>query len=151
MPMGADIVPYGGERAVALSNGKLMSTGEVRSLRQFTRFLAGKELETLQIGDTCKQAEAVSAHRVDEVQALIEKCRNPKVKGGTNLVGSLERLLDALSVQAQEAAQLNGNAVRGVEGLRTLNQNTEVRHGGVYKAVVDSDEISPGERAFYQR
>lgn len=149
VPLGAAMCRFGG--AVELSNGKVMPTGEVSTLRRFTRFLADKELETHQIADTCKQAEAVSARRVDEVQQLIEKCRNPKIKGGTNLIGSLERLLDALTVQAKEAAQLHGNAVRGAEGLRTLNQNAEVRHGGVYKAVVDSDETSPAERAFYQR
>lgn len=143
------MAPCGG--AVELSNGRVMLTGEVRSLRKFTRFLAGKELETQQIADNCKLAQAVSANRAKEIQELVEACRNPKIKGGKNLIASLQRLHEATTAQAKEAEKLAGNAARGVEALRTLNHNAEVRHGGVYRAVVDSDETSPAERAFYQR
>lgn len=149
VPLGAEMSPYGG--AVELSNGRVMPTCEVQTLRQLTRFLQGKELETQQIADGCKQAQAVSANRVNEIQQLIEDCRDPKVKGGTHLIASLQRLHEATTAQAKEAEKLAGTAARGVEALRTLNQNAEVRHGGVYRAVVDSDETSPAERAFYQR
>ncbi|MFF8250045.1 hypothetical protein [Streptomyces griseus] len=149
VPLGAAMTPYG--NAVALSNGRVMPTGEVQSLRKFTRFLAGREQETQQIADGCKQAQAVSANRVNEIQHLIEACRDPKIKAGKNLIASLQKLHEATTAQAKEAEKLAGNAVRAIEALRTLNQNTEVRHGGVYRAVVDSDETTPAERAFYQR
>ncbi|MDX5526060.1 hypothetical protein PV677_35930 [Streptomyces sp. DE06-01C] len=153
--MGA--VPLGAEMStvqpgvVVLSNGRALTGGEVRTLRALTRFLQGKELETQQIADQCKQAEAVSARRVNEIQTLIEACKDPKIKAGNNLIASLQKLHEATTVQAKEAENLNRNAARGIEALRTLNQNAEVRHGGVYKAVVDSDENVPAERAFYQR
>lgn len=150
VPLGAEMSPVQ-PGVVALSNGRALPVGEVRTLRALTRFLQGKELETQQIADQCKQAEAVSARRVNEIQKLIEACRDPKIKAGNNLIASLHKLHEATTVQAKEAEELNRNADRGIEALRTLNQNAEIRHGGVYKAVVDSDENIPAERAFYQR
>lgn len=91
------------------------------------------------------------ADRVKQIQELIEQCKDPKVKGGTHLVASLEKLHDATEAQAKEAEKLHGNAQRGIDALRTLNKNAETRHGGVYKAVADSPETSPAERAFYTR
>lgn len=136
---------------VVLSNGNTLTRGEVRNLRAFTKFLDGKEQQTHRIVDQCKQAKEVSADRVKQIQELIEQCKDPKVKGGTHLVASLEKLHDATEAQAKEAEKLHGNAQRGIDALRTLNKNAETRHGGVYKAVADSPETSPAERAFYTR
>jgi len=150
VPLGAVMSPVQ-PGTVALSNDRVLHFIEVRTLRSLTRFLAGKEQQTHQIADQCKQAKAASAHRATEIYKLIEACKDPKVKGGNNLVASLQKLHEAVTVQAKEAEKLHGNAARGVEALRTLNQNSEVRHGGVYKAVLDSDETSPAERTFYTR
>ncbi|MFE2324615.1 hypothetical protein ACFXD5_11970 [Streptomyces sp. NPDC059385] len=136
---------------VQLSNGTTMTRGEVRTLRSLTRFLDGKQHDTHQITDQCKQAKEVSAGRVQQIQKLIERCQDPKIKGGIHLIASLQKLHEATELQAREAEQMYGNAERGIEALRTLNHNAEARHGGVYKAVADSPETSPAERAFYTR
>ncbi|MFD6911781.1 hypothetical protein, partial [Streptomyces virginiae] len=136
---------------VQLSNGKTLTRGEVRSLRGFTRYLGGKQRESHQIADECQEAKTVSADRVKEIQELIERCQDPKIKGGKLLIGALQKLHEATSVQAREAEQMHVSAQRGIEALRTLSHNAEARHGGVYRAVVDSPETSPAERAFYAR
>ncbi|MFF3062221.1 hypothetical protein [Streptomyces sp. NPDC057909] len=66
-------------------------------------------------------------------------------------MASLQKLCEATEQQACEADKMHGNAARGIDALRTLNKNAETRHGGVYKAVADSSETSPAERAFYAR
>ncbi|KOU99105.1 hypothetical protein ADK92_12945 [Streptomyces sp. XY533] len=137
--------------AVQLSTGKTLTRGEVRSLRGFTRYLSGKQRESHQIADACQEAKTVSADRVKEIQELIERCQDPKIKGGKVLIASLQKLHEATSVQAREAEQMHVSAQRGIESLRTLSHNAEARHGGVYRAVVDSPETSPAERAFYAR
>lgn len=146
-PLGAKAVG----NTVHLSNGRAMARGEVRTLRGLTRFLAGKEADTYRIADGCRQAQEVSAGRVQQIQQLIEKCQDPKVKAGKHLVGALQRLHEATQAQGIEAARMHANAQRGIEALRTLNRNAETRYSGVYKAVADSPETSPGERAFYAR
>lgn len=146
-PLGAKLV---GD-TVQLSNGSTLTRGEVLNLRAFTRFLHGKEQQTHQIVEECKQAKEVSADRVKQIQQLIEQCQDPKIKGGMHLVASLQRLHEATEAQAREADKMHANAVRGIDALQTLNKNAEVRHGGVYKAVADSPETSPAERAFYAR
>ncbi|MEV6679469.1 hypothetical protein AB0N09_21830 [Streptomyces erythrochromogenes] len=150
----AAVVPLGATVSgdtVRLSTGKTLTRGEVRSLRGFTRYLAGKQQESHQITDECQEAKTVSADRVNEIQALVEQCQDPKIKGGKVLIGVLQRLHEATTVQALEAQQMHVSAQRGIEALRTLSHNAEARHGGVYKAVVDSPETSPAERAFYAR
>lgn len=137
--------------AVQLSTGTTMTRGEIRNLYRLTQFLTGKQAATHQIADRCRQAQAISVIRVQEIQDLIEKCQDPKIKGGKNLLAALQKLHEATSVQAKEAERMHGNAARGVEALATLIHNAGVRHGGVYKAVVDSPETSPAERAFYAR
>lgn len=146
-PLGAKVV---GDN-VQLSNGTTLTRGEVLNLRAFTRFLHGKEQQTHQITDQCKQAKEVSANRVKQIQQLIEQCQDPKIKGGKHLVASLQKLHDATEAQAKEADKMHANAARGIDALQTLNKNAETRHGGVYKAVADSPETSPAERAFYTR
>lgn len=146
-PLGAKVAG----NTVHLSNGSTMTRGEIRSLRGLTRFLAGKEAATHHIADECRQAQEVSAGRVQQIQGLIEKCQDPKVKAGKHLIASLQRLHEATQAQGIEAARMHANAQRGIEALRTLNRNAETRHGGVYKAVADSPESTPGERAFYAR
>ncbi|MFD8954614.1 hypothetical protein ACFV0B_37810 [Streptomyces xanthophaeus] len=136
---------------VQLSSGRTLTRGEVRSLRGFTRFLSGKQWESHQIADECKEAKEVSADRVKEIQELIERCQDPKIKGGRHLIAALQRLHEATAQQAREADLMDSNAQRGIEALRTLSHNAEARHGGVYRAVVDSPETSPAERAFYAR
>ncbi|MEU1327231.1 hypothetical protein [Streptomyces microflavus] len=147
-PLGAALSRFGD---VELSNGRGLTTGEVRTLRKLTQFLTGKEQETHQIADECKQAKEVSAGRVNEIQKLIEDCQNPKIKGGKQLTAALQKLLEATTIQAREAEKMHGNAVRGIDALKTLNQNAQIRHGGVYKAVADSPETAPAERPFYNR
>ncbi|MGW7398029.1 hypothetical protein ACWGH7_16210 [Streptomyces cyaneofuscatus] len=149
-PLGAVMSPVE-PGAVQLSNGRVLNTGEVRTLRKLTLFLNGKERETHQIVDQCKQAKEVSAARVNEIQKLIESCQDPKIKGGKQLTAALQKLLEATTVQAKEAEKMHGNAARGIDALRTLNQNAQIRHGGVYKAVADSSETAPAERPFYAR
>ncbi|MFF3062222.1 hypothetical protein [Streptomyces sp. NPDC057909] len=82
-PLGATV---SGDR-VQLSNGNTLTRGEVRNLRAFTRFLDGKEQQTHQIVDQCKQAKEVSADRVQQIQRLIDQCQDPKLKGGKQLGG----------------------------------------------------------------
>ncbi|MEU8101767.1 hypothetical protein [Streptomyces rubiginosohelvolus] len=137
--------------AVHLSSDRVMTTGEVRTLRKLTQFLNGKERETSQIADECKQAKEVSAGRINEVQKLVEACQDPKIKGGKQLTTALHKLLEAITLQAKEAEKLHGNAARGADALRTLNHNAQTRHDGVYKAVADSSETAPAERPFYAR
>ncbi|OLZ72550.1 hypothetical protein AVW11_03930 [Streptomyces amritsarensis] len=136
---------------VQLSNGSTKTRGEIRTLRSFTRFLDGKQQQTHQITDQCKQAKEVSAARVQQIQTLVERCQDPKIKGGKHLIAALQKLHEATELQAREAEKMHGNAQRGIEALRTLNHNAKARHGGVYKAVADSPETSPAERAFYAR
>ncbi|MFB6665934.1 hypothetical protein [Streptomyces parvus] len=136
---------------VHLSSNRVMTTGEVRTLRKLTLFLNGKERDTSRIADECKQAKEVSAGRIGEIQKLVEACQDPKIKGGKQLTAALHKLLEATTLQAKEAEKMHGNAARGVEALHTLNHNAEIRHGGVYKAVADSAETAPAERPFYTR
>ncbi|MFH9236052.1 hypothetical protein [Streptomyces globisporus] len=149
-PLGAVMSPAQ-PGAVHLSSNRVMTTGEVRTLRKLTLFLNGKERETSRIADECKQAKEVSAGRIGEIQKLVEACQDPKIKGGKQLTAALHKLLEATTLQAKEAEKMHGNAARGVDALRTLNQNAQIRHGGVYKAVADSSETAPAERPFYTR
>ncbi|MER6602496.1 hypothetical protein [Streptomyces parvus] len=149
-PLGAVMSPVQ-PGVVHLSSNRVMTTGEVRTLRKLTLFLNEKERETSQVADECKQAKEVSAGRIGEIQKLVEACQDPKIKGGKQLTAALHKLLEATTLQAKEAEKLHGNAARGTDALRTLNHNAQIRHGGVYKAVADSAETAPAERPFYTR
>lgn len=126
---------------------QVISRGEVRTLKQFERTLDTKADRMTRIADGTK---ALQAHAEEQAKHAIQLLEQAKaVKGGDNLTAALSRLEEAATVQVRRAADIHKRAVRAAESTTVLLANVETRYGGMYQAVVNSDETAPGEMSFY--
>lgn len=125
-----------------------LSRGEVRSLKGFERRLEAKTGTMTKIGEQTKALKGHADEQARKVTKLLEDAK--AVKGGEKLAGSLAKLQEAAAVQAGKAEDIHKRAVRAAEGCGVVLTNVETRYGGMYKAVVDSDETAPAEARFYQ-
>ncbi|MFE1767205.1 hypothetical protein ACFW81_23680 [Streptomyces angustmyceticus] len=125
-----------------------LTRGEVRSLKTFERRLQAKASAMKKIAETTKSLKAHAEAQASKATALMESAR--AVKGGTKLIAALVKTSDAAKAQAGQAEQIHKRAVRAADRCTAILANAQTRYGGMYKAVVDSDETSPAEMAFYQ-
>ena len=124
-----------------------MTRGEVRTLKQFERRLAEKKAALARIAEGSKATRGQDVDLATRAQRLSEDAK--AVKGGAGIVVLLSRLAERSQVLRTRAEGIEKNAQRGSEAVRTLAANAETRHGGIYRAVVDSPLTTPAERAFY--
>lgn len=122
--------------------------GEVRTLKQYQRLLTAKCDRMTRVADGTKALQAHAEEQAKQVTKLREQAK--AVQGGEKLVAALTRLEEAALIQARKAAEIHKRAVRGAENTRVLNANTETRYGGMYRAVVNSDETVPAKMTFYK-
>lgn len=140
-----------GEKAVdfvADGAARTMSRGEVRTLKAFERRLAEKQTA---MGRIAEGSRATRAHAVDmavRAQRLAEDAK--AVKGGAGVVRVLLRLAERAQALRLKAEEIEKQSHRGAEAIKTLAANANTRHGGIYKAVVDSPLTAPAEREFYR-
>jgi hypothetical protein len=125
-----------------------LSRAEVRSLKGFERRLEAKTGTMTKIGEQTKSLKGHADEQAKKVTKLLEDAK--AVKGGEKLAGSLAKLQEAAAVQAGKAEDIHKRAVRAAEGCGVALANVETRYGGMYKAVVDSDETAPAELRFYK-
>lgn len=125
-----------------------LSRAEVRSLKGFERRLEAKTGTMTKIGEQTKALKGDADEQAKKVTKLLEDAK--AVKGGEKLAGSLAKLQEAAAVQAGKAEDIHKRAVRAAEGCGVVLTNVETRYGGMYKAVVDSDETAPAELHFYK-
>jgi len=125
-----------------------MSRGEVRTLKAFERRLAEKKAALGRIAERSKDTRVQAVDLASRAQRLSEDAKT--VKGGDRIVALLGRLAERAQVLRGRAEDIEKNAQRGSEAVNTLAANAETRHGGIYRAVVDSPLTAPAEREFYQ-
>lgn len=125
-----------------------MSRGEVRTLKAFERRLAEKKAALGRIAERSKDTRVQAVDLASRAQRLSEDAKT--VKGGDRIVALLGRLAERAQVLRSRAEDIEKNAQRGSEAVNTLAANAETRHGGIYRAVVDSPLTAPAEREFYQ-
>lgn len=124
-----------------------MSRGEVRTLKGFERRLAEKQVALAKIAEGSKDTRVHAVDLATRAQRLSENAKN--VKGGAGIVALLARLAERAQLLRARAEEIERRAHRGSEAVRALAANAETRHGGIYKAVVDSPLTAPAEREFY--
>ncbi|WP_331764854.1 hypothetical protein [Streptomyces sp. NBC_01238] len=125
-----------------------MSRAEVRSLKGFERRLTAKSDAMTKVAETTKGLQAHAEEQAKKATKLLEDAK--AVKGGEKLTGALTRLEEAAKIQADKAKEIHKRAVRAAEACAVVLANAETRYGGMYKAVVDSDETAPAELHFYK-
>lgn len=120
---------------------------ELRNFKQYERKLEAKETVLQKIAEACAQLQKQAEDEATDCQRLAEQGKG--VKGGEKLVATLDRLAEAAKNQAVEAAELTKRAQRAAEMCKVVLTNIQTRYAPLYQAVVDSDEIKPGEMRFY--
>ena len=125
-----------------------MTRGEVRSLKNFERRLRAKADALTKVAEETRGLKAHADQQARKATELLEAARS--VKGGNKVVASLTKLEEAAKVQALHADEIYKRALRAAEACRVVLTNAETRYGGIYQAVVDSDETAPAELAFYK-
>lgn len=120
---------------------------ELRNFKQYERKLEAKETVLQKIAEACTQLQKQAENEAKDCQQLAEQAKG--VKGGEKLVGKLDKLAEAAKNQAVEAAELAKRARRAAEVCKVVLTNIQTRYAPLYKAVVDSDEVKPGELRFY--
>lgn len=125
-----------------------LSRGEVRTLRGFERRIAAKAPVLQRVAEGSKTARKRTTEHATRAQQLAEAAKT--VKGGDRLVAKLQRLAEQTQALRARTEEVEKRANRGAEAVIVLVANANTRHGGIYKAVVDSPLTSPAEREFYQ-
>lgn len=125
-----------------------ISRGEVRNLKQYERLLKIKSQRMHRIADGTKAVQAHATQQTQKITRLREQART--VKGGAKVLATLLKLEEAATEQARRAGVIHKRAVLGADNANVLLTNVEIRYGGMYQAVVDSDETAPAEMSFYK-
>lgn len=139
-----------GEKAVefvADGASHSMSRGEVRTLKAFERRLGEKKAAMGRVAEGSKATRLQAVEMATRAQRLAENAKG--VHGGARIVALLSRLAERSQVLRLKAEEIEKSAQRGSEAVKVLAANAETRHGGIYKAVVDSPLTTPAEREFY--
>jgi hypothetical protein len=124
-----------------------MSRGEVRTLKAFERRMAEKKPVLGRIAERSKDYRVQAEELAARAQRLSEDAKS--VEGGAKIVALLSRLSERSQVLRHRAEDIERSATRGSEAVNVLAANAETRHGGIYRAVVDSPLTAPAEREFY--
>ncbi|MFD9685159.1 hypothetical protein ACFWXO_05285 [Kitasatospora sp. NPDC059088] len=121
--------------------------GEVRSLFQFEKALEEKASVLARIAEDAKVALVHAEKHAKLAQQYAEQAKS--VKGGIGLVNKLVRLAEQAEGLRVRASLARTAALNSAESVKTLAANAQTRHGGIYRAVVDSPLTAPAERQFY--
>lgn len=124
-----------------------MGRVEVRTLRQFEKRMADKVPVMLRVAEASKDTRKVAEDLALRAQQLAERARG--VEGGERLVRKLLRLAEETGALKTKAGDIEKAAVRGAEAVGVVVANAHTRHGGIYRAVMDSPLTKPAERDFY--
>ena len=95
-----------------------------------------------------KTTSVLAQEIATRAQRLSEEAK--QAKGGQRVLAALLRLTEQAQVLSGRAKEIQARALRGAEAVTVLASNAQTRHGGIYKAVVDSPLTTPAEREFYQ-
>jgi hypothetical protein len=125
-----------------------LSRAEVRTLKGFERRIAAKQPVLQKVAEGSKVARVRATEHATRAQQLAEAAKT--VQGGDRLVAKLQRLAEQAQALRARTEEVEKHAHRGAEAVTVLVANAGTRHGGIYKAVVDSPLTSPAEREFYQ-
>nr|WSX25578.1 hypothetical protein OG690_37805 [Streptomyces tubercidicus] len=126
----------------------VLGRGEVRTLKSFERRLEAKANALTKIAEGAKGLKAHAEQQATRATQLLEAAKS--VKGGEKLVAALVKQEETAKIQANKADEIHKRAVRAAERCASVLANVKARYGGMYKAVVDSDEKIPGEMSFYR-
>lgn len=124
-----------------------MSRGEVRTLKAFERRLTEKKAAMGRVAEGSKATRRQAVELASRAQRLAENAKG--VHGGARIVALLSRLAEQSQVLRLKAEEIEKKAQRGSEAVTVLAANANTRHGGIYRAVVDSPLTTPAERDFY--
>lgn len=124
-----------------------MSRGEVRTLKAFEQRMAAKVPVMLRVAEECKETRKTAEDLALRAQRLAEQAKH--VDGGARLVAKLNRLAEQAAILKTKTSDMEKAAVRGEEAVRVVVANAHTRHGGIYRAVVESPLTKPAERDFY--
>ncbi|WP_399559264.1 hypothetical protein OH809_44990 (plasmid) [Streptomyces sp. NBC_00873] len=125
-----------------------MTRAEVRSLKSFERRLTAKSDSMTKVAEMTKGLYAHAEEQARKATNLLEAAK--AVEGGEKLAAKLARLEEAAKIQADKAKEIHKRAIRAAEACAVVLTNAETRYGGMYKAVVDSDETCTAELHFYK-
>lgn len=145
----AQVTAVGGKAIEFAADGAshTMSRGEVRTLKVFERRLVEKKAAMGRVAEGSKATRLQAVEMATRAQRLAESAKG--VHGGARIVALLSRLAERTQVLRQRAEEIEKSARRGSEAVTVLAANAETRHGGIYRAVVDSPLTKPAEREFY--
>jgi hypothetical protein len=124
-----------------------LSRGEVRTLKAFEQRMAAKVPVMIRVAEDCKTTRQQAADLALRAQRLAEQAKH--VDGGARLVAKLNRLAEQAALLKTKTSDMEKAAVRGAEAVRVVVSNANTRHGGIYRAVIDSPLTKPAERGFY--
>lgn len=146
----AQVTAVGAKAVEFIADGAAhtMSRGEVRTLKAFERRLGEKKAAMGRVAEGSKATRLQAVELATRAQRLAENAKG--VHGGERIVALLSRLAERSQVLRLKAEEIEKSAQRGSEAVKVLAANAETRHGGIYKAVVDSPLTLPAEREFYR-
>lgn len=125
-----------------------MTRGEVRSLKRYERRMEAKSTALTRSAERTKGLKAHAEAQEQKATRILERAKG--VKGGEKVVVAVTRFQESAKAQAGQAEESHKLAVRAAEACRAVLANVQTRYGGMYKAVVDSDETAPAELDFYK-
>ena len=134
---------------VTLDGGQTYTRGEVRNLKQYQRRLEDKATNMGKAAEGTRTLEAHAEQQADQALKFLEMAKT--IEGGDRVVGVLSRLHEAATIQTRQAQDLHKRVVRAADNTRVVLANVEVRYGGIYKAVCDSDLTKPAELDWYRK
>ncbi|RPE27309.1 hypothetical protein [Kitasatospora cineracea] len=150
-PVPAQVLSVG-EDAIQYADGATgeihtVSRREVRTLKGFERRLAAKATLLENLLESSRGTVADAEAQAKRAQDLLAAAKG--IEGGEIVIRALSRLAEASQLLRTKALAVQRGAGRSSEQVRRTVLNADVRHGGIYRAVVDSPLTTPAERAFY--
>ncbi|MFE4398727.1 hypothetical protein ACFRPV_33340 [Kitasatospora sp. NPDC056808] len=143
-----DVSATGVEYQVDGDGVRVKSRLEIRNLKSFMRAMAGKRALLAGYDDNSKKIKAEAERLANDVLCLREAAK--EIRAGARLVAVLDKLHESAKTTSAKAVDMHQSLTRGTEAIQALITNSDVRHGIIFRAVVDSDLTEPAEREFYR-
>lgn len=137
------------DTSVVLDGGRTFTRGEVRTLKQYERRMDEKAQAMNTAAEGTRQLQGHATAQAEQALHFLELSKT--IEGGDKLTGLLTRLHDSATAQAGLAEELHKKVLKAAESAQILLTNVEVRYGGIYQAVCDSDLTKPAELAWYRK
>ncbi|MFF8840510.1 hypothetical protein [Streptomyces sp. NPDC015130] len=125
-----------------------VTRGELRTFKDYERRLTVRHGDVGKVSDGMRALAQFAEERAAHATRLLEAAKT--VKGGNNLGAVLARLEEQAKAQATLAVETLTRAARATDATGALLANVSTRYGGVFQAVVDSDETAPADLHFYK-